>query len=186
MIELNKKAKPFNPAEEIVGSELYWALTACRFILGAYYDPKHGTQDGEILALTRVSQYSKIKKQVLATDWKLLQETKYLETYVKGKYFFSLTTDRDYYHEMVLSSEIIKYMGIFEAELVSGVHKIVGGLGIAKHTLNKNGEIETITIAAAPKGFYKPLGNDFEPPVGMEGLGVQDAVLNAADIPEGG
>ena len=58
MIEINVKAKPFNPAEEVLGVELFWMMEECHLIGWHYFSDKPPAEKKkEVLVIPKAGKF---------------------------------------------------------------------------------------------------------------------------------
>jgi hypothetical protein len=150
MIELNKKAKPFNPVEELIGSNLFFKMKKTQLCGSAYYqDSKDKVKGGiDVVGLITKTDYSKtIYYELVANGW--TDANFYVPnffTFSKKKNNLLLTTKLEDYTKFVNAQEVIKYMGgdVFTKEQIIAIHDIIMANG--KVHLNMNGEVTGVHI----------------------------------------
>jgi hypothetical protein len=130
MIEVNTQAKPYNPAEEIVGAELFWKFHRCQLVGSHYYCDKPPADSGkDVLALIR-GQYGLILDLLHDGGW---EEVDFpvggiVHAFKKDINKVLLTTATTSYQDFLMAQEVCKYMGLTlpqDKQHAINLHKII-------------------------------------------------------------
>lgn len=160
MIEVNKRAKPFHPCEELLGTELLFLTKRCQLIGRNYYAPQYPTNkkdvmcqfkgslvaNGLVKGLKKHGFYEKMTNVELPQFYQFVKEdgANIIQMYVSPNNWM--------YDEMARTAEICKYLQFFAAkntplskDLVLDIHQLnTGNWGC--RSVNDGAEVELFQL----------------------------------------
>jgi hypothetical protein len=177
MIEVNVKAKPFNPAESVIGSDLMLCLADAQLIGWHYFCDKPPADKGKsVMGIAGPGKYNNTLKKIKLSGWVpgkainggITITTKYHRTNAEGLIdTFFLIDNWDTYEKWSDAAEVCKLLGINYSEenktMVKFIHQvIVDGF---KVYLDAEGNI--LKVAAPPPKHHHEEAAPVFPPLGF-------------------